>query len=144
MSLSPAQDDRQGDNLSPFERAELLLVDDDADAAEALAEALETEGYRVRMAGDGQKGLARLDEGLPDMVVLDVEMPVLDGPAMALQMFLTDGGREKIPILLCSGIRDLSSWDTVLLGETVHARSDAPPRGTCSRRAQNPDTSRPN
>lgn len=89
--------------------AELLLVDDDSDAAGVLAEALELEGYRVRVAGDGQKGLTRLDEGLPDIVVLDVEMPLLDGPTMALQMFLTDAGKEKIPILLCSGILNLPS-----------------------------------
>ena len=59
------------------------------------------------MAGDGQKGLARIDQSLPDLIVLDVEMPVLDGPAMALQMFLADGGTERIPILLCSGALNL-------------------------------------
>jgi CheY-like chemotaxis protein len=87
--------------------AELLLVDDDADAAEVLMDALEAEGYRVRMAHEGQEGLDRLEDGYPDMVVLDVEMPKLTGPEMAMQMFVKDLGKEKIPILLCSGILNL-------------------------------------
>jgi CheY-like chemotaxis protein len=88
--------------------ATLLLVDDDEDAVEVLSDALEAEGYLIRIAHDGEGGLASLDEGgYPDMVLLDVEMPVLTGPEMALQMFIRDVGRENIPILLCSGVLNL-------------------------------------
>src|SRR5579859_8176747 len=87
--------------------AEILLVDDDADAADVLMDALEAAGYRVRVAHDGQEGLDRLEEGYPDMVVLDVEMPKLTGPEMAMQMFVKNLGKEKIPILLCSGVLNL-------------------------------------
>jgi DNA-binding NtrC family response regulator len=108
-ALSPAPDGKQQDEVLRFLKpAELLLVDDDADGAEILAEAFQQEGYKVRMAGDGHQGLASLDEGFPDLVVLDVEMPSLDGPGMVLQMFVRDLGREKIPILLCSGVLNLS------------------------------------
>ncbi|MCW5831528.1 MAG: hypothetical protein KIS78_03635, partial [Labilithrix sp.] len=40
---------------------------------------------------------------------LDVEMPALTGPEMALEMFLRDRGLENIPIILCSGVLDLES-----------------------------------
>jgi DNA-binding NtrC family response regulator len=90
------------------EPVEVLLVADAADATELLADALQAEGYRVRTAGDGQNGLFCLDEALPSVIVLDVEMPRLNGPGMALQMFLTDAGRERIPIILCSGILNLA------------------------------------
>jgi DNA-binding NtrC family response regulator len=96
-------------NVSDIKRrsSEILLVDDDTDTTDILTEALEAVGYRVRLAQDGQEGLAHLEKGFPDMVVLDVEMPVLDGPTMAKRMFLKNLGREKIPILLCSGILNL-------------------------------------
>lgn len=63
----------------------------------------------VRTAGDGADGLKRVDERLPDLVLLDVEMPVLDGPGMVLAMLLHDLGQEKVPIVLLSGVPDLAA-----------------------------------
>jgi DNA-binding NtrC family response regulator len=82
--------------------ADILVVDDDHDLAAALAEVLEDAGHTVRVAHDGWGGLAALDDRLPDLVLLDIEMPSLDGPGMAHQMFVLDVGRDKIPILLVS------------------------------------------
>jgi DNA-binding response OmpR family regulator len=87
--------------------ADLLLVDDDADIAETLSEFLRDQGHHVRVAGNGEEGLRLLDQGLPDVALLDVEMPVLDGPRMAHRMFLEDLGRERVPILFLSGVADL-------------------------------------
>lgn len=87
--------------------ADLLIVDDDRDVAELLGEALAHHGYHVRIAHDGEDGLRELSIRLPDVVLLDVEMPVLDGPGMAYQMFVRDLGLEAIPIVLLSGIVDL-------------------------------------
>ena len=47
-------------------------------------------------------------ERLPELVLLDVEMPVLDGPGMAMAMFVHDMGYEDVPILLTSGVADLA------------------------------------
>jgi FixJ family two-component response regulator len=44
---------------------------------------------------------------MPDAVLLDVEMPILDGPGMAYQMFVRNCGLENIPIILLSGVVDL-------------------------------------
>jgi two-component system, OmpR family, response regulator MprA len=88
--------------------ADLLIVDDDADLVEALTDVLTIEGYRLRRAPNGAEGLCRLLERVPDLVLLDVNMAVLDGPGMALQMSLHGQGWEKIPILLMSAAADLS------------------------------------
>jgi CheY-like chemotaxis protein len=87
--------------------AQLLIVDDDEDTLEALAEILESSGHRILVAHDGVQGLERLRSGPVDLILLDVEMPRLTGPQMAYQLFLRDAGDEKIPIVLLSGKLDL-------------------------------------
>jgi CheY-like chemotaxis protein len=87
--------------------ADLVLVDDDPDIAQTLSEFLRDQGHLVRIAANGAEGLQLLDEGFPDVVLLDVEMPVLDGPRMAHCMFLHDTGWENVPILFLSGVADL-------------------------------------
>ena len=57
----------------------LLLVDDDADLRASLAEALGDAGYAVMEAADGQAALVLLDRERPDLVLLDLLMPVLNG-----------------------------------------------------------------
>jgi DNA-binding NtrC family response regulator len=83
--------------------ANLLVVDDDADLCDACAEVLRAHGHTVRIADDGQPALARVSELMPDLIVSDIEMPVLTGPNMSYRLFLDDVGREAIPILLISG-----------------------------------------
>jgi len=83
--------------------ADVLVVEDDDDVAMLMELFLEEAGHHIRRARDGEQGLARLAEGLPDLVVMDVEMPILDGPSMAARMIVVDAGRESIPLLLVSG-----------------------------------------
>jgi DNA-binding NtrC family response regulator len=88
--------------------AHILLVDDDDDIVEIFAQFLRSEGHEVRSASTGEKGLQTLRAApLPDVLVLDVDMPVLGGPGMAHKMLLHDAGEESIPILLMSGREDL-------------------------------------
>jgi CheY-like chemotaxis protein len=89
--------------------ANVLIVDDDSDTVEVSTELLESSGHRVQTGYNGEEGLKSLGEGkLPDCVLLDVDMPVLNGPGMAHEMLLHDAGEEKIPILLVSARSDLS------------------------------------
>ena len=90
--------------------ADVLIVDDNSDTADLLAELLQHTGHTARVANDGSEGMARLHERIPDVVVLDVEMPKLTGPEMALQMFHQDRGLEEVPIVLCSGALDLDAF----------------------------------
>jgi DNA-binding response OmpR family regulator len=57
----------------------ILVVDDDADIRGLLRELLERRGFAVAEAGDGKQALQEMYEGHPDLVVLDVSMPGLDG-----------------------------------------------------------------
>jgi DNA-binding response OmpR family regulator len=87
--------------------ADLLIVDDDLDMGELLGEALAQQGHQIRIAYDGEAGLRELALRQPDAVLLDVEMPVLDGPGMAYQMLVRNCGLETIPVILLSGVVDL-------------------------------------
>lgn len=88
--------------------ADVLIIDDDLDAAEILAEVMRAEGHDVRVGYDGQEGLRLLRERIPELVLLDVEMPVLDGPGMAYEMFLRDAGLDDVPIVFLSGVPNLA------------------------------------
>lgn len=58
----------------------ILIVDDEDDLRESLAELLEEEGYRVEMAPNGLLGLTRLQDGTrPSVVLLDIHMPLMTG-----------------------------------------------------------------
>jgi FixJ family two-component response regulator len=48
-----------------------------------------------------------VQERFPDVVLLDVEMPVLNGPGMAYEMLIHDVGAERIPVVVLSGVADL-------------------------------------
>ena len=87
--------------------ADVLIIDDDLDGADALSEVMRAEGHEVRVGYNGQDGLRLARERIPDVALLDVEMPVLDGPGMAYQMFLRDMGLEDVPVVFISGVANL-------------------------------------
>jgi DNA-binding response OmpR family regulator len=82
----------------------VLVVDDDPDILDALAEILEVEGYEVQRARNGREALQRLEQGLPDLVLLDLMMPVMDGWEFARS--LAPGARP--PIIVLSADRNVS------------------------------------
>ena len=89
--------------------ANVLIVDDDRDLAQALAEVLVFEGHETTIARHGREGLARIYERKPDLILLDVEMPVLDGPAMARRLLAFEAAGDATPIILVSGIPRLAA-----------------------------------
>ena len=70
----------------------VLVVDDNKDAAELLAEFLRTEGHDVAIAGDGAEALQIFDGYVPDCAVLDIGLPVMDGFALARAVRAHPGG----------------------------------------------------
>lgn len=80
----------------------LLVVDDDPAMRESLEELLRHQGYRVLTAADGEEGLRLAREKRPDLVVLDVALPGMDGFRVATLM-KDDPALSKIPIVLYSG-----------------------------------------
>ena len=77
--------------------AAVLLVDDDAPIRRMLERTLAAEGYDVSAAPDGGAALAQVERSLPDVIVLDVAMPGLDG--LAVTRRLRAKGLQ-VPILL--------------------------------------------
>ena len=87
--------------------ADILLVEDDKDLAWAFQQLLDIDGHTVRIANDGEAALRLLKERAPNLVVTDIEMPILDGPGMAYRIFIEDSGLEEIPIVVLSGFPEL-------------------------------------
>jgi DNA-binding NtrC family response regulator len=82
--------------------AHILLVEDDDDIRDLLADILTMRGHEVRTGRNGIEGLRRLDEAFPQVVVSDIDMPELDGPSMVYRMFVENLGRENIPLIFVS------------------------------------------
>src|SRR5262245_44385907 len=89
--------------------ADILIVEDDADLAATLADLCVIEGHSARVVFNGEEGLRAMEDHLPDLIVLDIEMPVLDGPRMAYAAIAKDAGRELIPIVISSGYCDVGA-----------------------------------
>ena len=64
----------------------ILIIEDERPMRAALADALEGEGYRVLTAADGEEGLARALSETPDLILLDLMMPRLDGYALCAEL----------------------------------------------------------
>jgi CheY-like chemotaxis protein len=69
----------------------VLIVDDNEDAASTLATLMEVSGYEVRTACDGLAALQTADAWRPQIVILDIDMPVMDGIEAARQL------RRRLP-----------------------------------------------
>jgi excisionase family DNA binding protein len=80
----------------------VLVVDDDAGVRGLVRANLEAEGYAVREAGSAREGLAALEEESPDLVLLDVMMPEVDGWEM-LRQVQERFGAGAIPVIVFSG-----------------------------------------
>src|SRR5687767_888331 len=83
--------------------ARILLIDDEPDILLMLRMSFEDEGHEVVMAADGRMGLERLAEHRPDVVVLDMMMPVVDGWGV-LQAMQVQG--DETPVVVVSAKSD--------------------------------------
>lgn len=90
-------------------RGTVLLVEDEAVTRMAMRSALEEDGWSVVEASDGEEGLQRAGETTPDVVVVDLNMPVLDGFGF-LEGVRRVPGCAEIPVLVLTG-RELSAAD---------------------------------
>src|SRR5204862_39573 len=89
----------------PARGALVLLVDDDPQVREVVRINLEMEGYAVREASNAEDGLAALEDEAPDLILLDVMMPQVDGWEM-LRRVQERHGVGSIPVVMFSGQLD--------------------------------------
>jgi len=85
----------------------VLLVDDDPDLRRLTETLLSEHGYHVIVAADGRDAIQRLREQCPDLIVLDLNMPVMNGREFrAEQRYRTDTQRARVPVLVMSAEDD--------------------------------------
>ena len=84
----------------------VVVVDDDPDIRNLLADELRYRGYSVIVAHNGSEALERLNGWTPDVIVLDLMMPVMDGWAF-LEHYRDRAGHRSVPIIAVSAEADL-------------------------------------
>src|SRR5690349_6211890 len=83
--------------------ATILFVDDEPSIVDVLTRFLTREGYNVVTATNGREALERAKQYWPDIIILDVTMPEMDG-FTACEKLKADGDTTDIPILLLTGL----------------------------------------
>jgi CheY-like chemotaxis protein len=86
----------------------VLVVDDDPDILEALAEILEVEGFESRRARNGKEALDKLGPRTPDLILLDLMMPVMDGWEFAQKLRAIPSFNAP-PIIVLSADRNVAA-----------------------------------
>jgi two-component system alkaline phosphatase synthesis response regulator PhoP len=86
-------------------KAKILLIDDDVDFVEATKIVLESKPYDVIVAYEGNEGLRKAREKKPDLIILDIIMPVKDG-FTAAEEFKKDPELSKIPIVMLTSFAE--------------------------------------
>lgn len=84
-----------------------LVIDDDAGMREAFEVLLSLEDFDIRLAADGTTGLRLARQQRPDVIVLDVMMPGMDGRDVANHL-RSDPQLRDVPIVFCSALSDES------------------------------------
>ncbi|WP_437814429.1 response regulator [Sorangium sp. So ce1078] len=77
----------------------VLLVEDDADLVALVSLVLQEGGYRVKIACNGREALAKMEHDLPDLILLDMKMPVMNGPEFARELEVRHGRQSPIIVL---------------------------------------------
>jgi CheY-like chemotaxis protein len=91
----------------------ILVVDDDADFRAGLRLALEMKGYQVEEAANGKEALDRIEQKPPLLVLLDLQMPVMNGREL-LQKLRAAPDTKEIPVVIISGFG--FEWEAELMG----------------------------
>ena len=85
----------------------VLIVDDEPDIRATVSAMLEIEGYQVAEAANGADALAAVEEREPDVILLDMRMPVLDGWGFAAELRRRG---HRTPIVVMTAARDAAHW----------------------------------
>lgn len=84
----------------------ILVVDDDPDTLETLELLLETEGYSAIPARNGREGIEKAREEQPNLILLDIAMPDLDG-LQVCEILRKDDATASVPIIFLTATKDL-------------------------------------
>ena len=107
-------------------KEKILIVDDDPDILDALTIILKASGYQVVTARDGVEGLANLKAEEPDLLILDLLMPKMDGFAVCKELQDPRWSKfKKTPILILTSVREEASRRRYELETGLELRADS-------------------
>jgi len=89
----------------------ILIVDDDPDFVEITKAILETKQYQVRSAQDPDEGFARLEEEIPDLLILDIMMGRGAGGFVLARKIRKDSRFDHVPILMLTSMTEQTGFD---------------------------------
>ncbi len=89
--------------------AKILIVDDDPDIRMAIGSVLRSRAHQVFQASDGEEALRKLKEEKPDLMLLDLLIPKMDGFAVVKELKRKQQDYPNIPVLIISSVREESS-----------------------------------
>ncbi|MBI2009397.1 response regulator transcription factor [Candidatus Saccharibacteria bacterium] len=93
----------------------IAVIEDDQPIREMYAMKLRTSGFEVAVAEDGQQGLSLAKKFLPDLILLDLRMPIMDGTEMLKQLRAENWGQKILVIILTNISPDETPMDLRLL-----------------------------
>lgn len=104
-------------------KAKILLVDDDPDILEAMSTVLLVHEYTVVTARDGHEGLAKLRSEKPDLMILDLMMPKMDGFAVCQELLDPRWAKySSIPIIILTSVKEDAGRRRYELGTGLQLR----------------------
>lgn len=104
-------------------KAKILLIDDDADFTAATRAVLENEPYEVSIARNGDDGLKKARQEKPDLVLLDIIMPVKDG-FTAAEQFKKDPELSQIPVIMLTSFSTRGAGTSIPRGRGLSLESE--------------------
>lgn len=103
--------------------ARILVVDDDPNVVEIVRYVATKAGHEILEAGNGRNGLLQAKNGLPDLIILDVMMPEMDGFTLHNRL-LADEATKRIPIIILTAKGHMR--DSFLGSPNIKAYMDKP------------------
>ena len=97
-------------------KAKILLIDDDADFVEATKLVLESKPYEIITASDGTQGIIKARKEKPDLIILDIIMPVKNG-FNAAEELKKDPELQKIPVIMLTSFSQKVSETNLSRGQ---------------------------
>lgn len=94
----------------------ILVIDDDPNIQEILENILSELGYKINLASDGDQALKRIEQDKPDLILMDIRLPDIDGISLCRQVRQLKE-TSNIPILMLTALSDVTTYhDAKLFG----------------------------
>ncbi len=97
----------------------VLVIEDEVPAALALGAALEHEGYEVLRAADGEEGLKAALEKHPDLLLVDLKLPKMNGMDM-IHALRADGWGKTAKVIILTNVSDMGSLQAAMMNDTFY------------------------